>query len=196
MQGNWSHEGVRRNMRLSLRNPIAISLLGLGIVVGFGLAGGVVLAASHARGDAAVEAEPPNVVAGDFTTGGDPADQIHVAYVPNGFDRSDDEVQNYDSGAQMHSQKYTGDMSSFDIEAIRRPEPLDRGSDLGFPTDVTRVSVGGHTALLLTASDGNDEVSVVEWPQGPTIIKVIGNHLPTNELLKIADGLSVTGSND
>jgi hypothetical protein len=105
-------------------------------------------------------------------------------------------VQNYDSGAQMHSQKYTGDMSSFDIEAIRRPEPLDRGSDLGFPTDVTRVSVGGHTALLLTASDGNDEVSVVEWPQGPTIIKVIGNHLPTNELLKIADGLSVTGSND
>jgi hypothetical protein len=63
---------------------------------------------------------------------------------------------------------------------------------LGFPTDVTKISLGGHEAFLLTASDGSDEIAVVEWQQGPRIVKVLGNHVSVDDLLRIAAEVSVT----
>ncbi len=136
-----------------------------------------------------------SVVPADFSVGGEPTDQIDVSYLPDGFRRSGNLVQHYDSGAEMHSQEFAGDGGGFEVEALRRPEPLDLGSDLFFPTDVKKISLGGHDAFLITASDGSDEMAVIEWQSGPTIVKVIGQRLSVNELLRIAAGVSVTPTN-
>jgi len=179
-RSHFDRRRPRRRMIVLVAAVLTVLSLG-GIAAAGGFSGGVA-------------DSPPRVVSADYTVGGKPVDLISVSYVPNGFERSEDVVHTYDSGAQMHSQLYSGDSSSFEIVAIRRPEPLDRGSDLSFPTDVANISLGGHDALLITASDGTDEVAVVEWQNGPAIVKVIGNHISVSELLKIAAGVSVSSA--
>jgi len=122
------------------------------------------------------------------------SDRISAAYLPDGFEKTRDGTETYPNGAQIHSVRFNGPSGAFEVYAMRRPEPLDLGSDLGFKVNVDPVTVGGHDAYLLTAADGSDETSVVEWQDGPLIVKVLGLRVSSDALLRVADGVTIDSS--
>ncbi len=127
-------------------------------------------------------------------SGGQPKDRISLSYVPDGFTQSENGIETYPNGAQLTSKKFHDSSSGFTVYAMRRPEPLDLGTDLGFKVNVDKLMVGGHDAYLLTAKNGSHEISVIEWQTGPVIVKVFGEYLPVETLKRIAAGVTIDSS--
>jgi hypothetical protein len=121
-------------------------------------------------------------------------DDISVSYLPDGYSKSDDTTETLPDGAQIHSVRFNGRSGAYEVYAMRRPEPLDLGSDLGFKVNVHPVTVAGHDAYLLTAANGSDEMAVVEWQEGPLIVKVFGLRVSSDALLRVADGVTIDSS--
>jgi len=121
-------------------------------------------------------------------------DHISVAFLPDGYSKSDDTTETLPDGAQIHSVRFNGPSGAFEVYAMRRPEPLDLGSDLGFKVNVDPVTVAGHDAYLLTAANGSDEMAAVERQEGLLIVKVFGLRVSSDALLRVADGVTIDTS--